>query len=208
MIDGDGDLLSLMASDAETDALALLDDEKLKTVGALAAEQVRLEQAVAVQERALADVKGQLQRVAETLLPDALAAAGLSEVRLPDGSRVTLGDEYYVNLPNASTDDPKLQARRDAAFAWVRSNGHGDLIKREVRLAFARGDETQAQRVMAGLNKAGIPYSQTEQIHPQTLKAFVREQLEKATGLPVDVFGVHKVRLAKVKPVKAKKTKG
>lgn len=56
------------------------------------------------------------------------------------------------------------QAKREPGHAWLRDHGFGDLIKARVI---------------------------EEKVHPQTLMAFVREQLAAGAALPTDLFGVY-----------------
>ncbi|WP_321471055.1 hypothetical protein [uncultured Paludibaculum sp.] len=204
--DAERDLLAMMAEDAEEMASAIPEDGVLRNIGALAAKQARLERRVKRTEGVLELRKAQLARVAERELPDAIAATGLSEFRLEDGSRVTVVDEYYANIPSADSEDAKLLVRRQQCFTWMRDNNHADLIKQQLRLTFSRGEDDAAKRVMNGLDKAGIPYTNAEGIHASTLKAFVREQMEAGTGFPADTFGVCKKRIAKVTPVAKQKS--
>lgn len=195
------DLLAQMAADAAEMAEAIPDDDKLRTIGTLAAKQARLEQEVKDAEARLEVLKGELAQVAEHDLPEAIALTGLTEFKLEDGSKVEVGDDYYANIPSADTDKPELLKRRLAAFNWLRDNNHADLIKNEIKVSLTKGQDELAQRTMRGLDNAGIPYNNTEQVHHSTLKAFVREQVENGTaGFPQDTFGVCIKRVAKLKP--------
>jgi hypothetical protein len=193
-------LLTQMLADAEAQASAIPDDDKLCTIGTLAAELVDLNAQVAAAEKALEELIGKRDKLAEVTLPEALALTGLVEFKLEDGSKVTVGDEYYPNIPSAESDNPEALTRRANCFRWMRDNGHADLIKNEVKLTFSKGEDDKAKRVTNGLDKAGIPYRQLESVHHSTLKAFVAEQIENNKPFPRETFGVHHKRVAKVKP--------
>lgn len=215
----DPSLFAQVAADAQAMTAALPDDDKVRNIATLAAKQLRLERRVARTQQVLALRETQLARVSEVELPEALLDAGLSEVKLPDGSKITVGNDIFTNIPSADADKSDLIERRVKAFRWLRDNGHEDLIKQEIKVACGRGEAEQAKarRVIAGLDKVGIPYTNTEAIHHSTLKAFVKEQVEKentlstegtaVNPLPRDVFGVHIKRVAKIRPVSQRKGK-
>src|SRR5258708_2303296 len=123
----DNNLLAQMAQDAEADAAALPSDAALARVSELARKQADLEKQVMDAEATLNNLQKELARVTELELPEALDAVGLAEIKLLDGSKVTVGTEYFANIS---------AERRAAAFAWLRDRGHGDIIKNEVKGTF------------------------------------------------------------------------
>ena len=186
-------------------------DEHLSSVAALAAKQQDLEQRVQATEQSLDTLKGELAKVSEYDLPDAMAAIGLTEFKLADGYKVTVGQEYYANIPSPDSEDPDLRERRRAAFAWLNENNHGDLIKSQIVVDAGRGEQEKAARVMRGLQAAGIPFNQTEAVHWSTLKAFVKEQMTATEGeavrppFPGHLFGAHVKTVARIKQSKKAK---
>lgn len=205
------ELLAAMAADADAEAAPLPNDAALARVSELARKQADLEQQVADAEAKVKDLKAKLARVTELELPEALDAVGLAEVKLLDGSKVSVDTEYFANIS---------AERQGPAYEWLRDQGHGDLIKNELKTTFGRGEDDQAAELMAEMDARGISYSNAQTVHPQTLKAFVKEQLEAESdltpedieagkALPRALFGVHKKRVAKVKAVaKRKKANG
>lgn len=201
-------LLAEMAADAEL--MAIPDDKSLKTVSELAHQMVAKKAEVVDAEKALVTLKAEVADIEERQLPELMTSVGIAEFKLPDGSYISVGQEYYPNMPGVNSEDPVQLERREKVFSWMRDNQHGDLIKREIALTFGRGEDDKATRVTNGLQKAGIPFRDLEQIHPQTLKAFVREQctkpvVEGTPPFPRELFGVHVKTVASVKP--PKKTK-
>lgn len=53
------------------------------------------------------------------LLPEAIEAAGVTNVPLAEGIRVTVNDMYRASI---------REGMRDKAFAWLRQNGYEDLV--------------------------------------------------------------------------------
>lgn len=188
-------------------------DTEIATIADLARRQQRLERALARREKLVELTKGELAKVAERELPDAMAAVGMSEFSLDNGFKVSVAPEYFANIPSPDTDKPELLKRRVDALKWLRDHEYGDLIKCQIVVDAGRGEQERAARVMRGLDKAKIPYRNTESIHFQTLRAFVKEQLEsnreaQGTPFPEHLFGVHVKRVATVKPASRKKQQG
>ena len=73
---------------------------------------------------------------------------------------------------------------------WLRDNGHEDLIKNTISVNFGRGEDESASKLREALNNEGSSYTDKTGVHSQTLKAFVREQVESGQNLPLDLLGV------------------
>lgn len=160
--------------------IAVPSDDKLAAVGELCKRQIELEREVEDLESILKNRKADLRRVSDELLPEAmLAAGGLLELRLESGEKIAVTPLYGGSIS---------EANRNAAHDWLRSNGHDDLIKHEIAVSLGKGEDADARAVTAALQGLGVPFRDQERVHPQTLKAFVREQTEAGVDLP-DVLG-------------------
>jgi hypothetical protein len=157
-------------------------DESLKVVGELAARQLKLEQELTDLEDQLKIKKEELTKVSEKDLPEALAECGLSEVKLLDGSKVTVKPYYQANPPKEKYDE---------AMSWLRDHGHGDLIKNDVIVSFGKGEDQNAEEFKTFLSDNGTSYTDKTGVHPMTFKAFVREQVETGQNLPFDLLGIY-----------------
>jgi len=157
-------------------------DDQLKTVSKLAEYQLILETKIKRAEEDLATLKEQFKQVSQTDLPEALAETGLSEIKLTDGSKISVQQFYNASVPKDKIDE---------AFTWLRNNNHGDLIKNTIACSFGRGEDGNAKVLKEELTKIGISFTSKEGVHPQTLKAFVREQVESGQNLPLDLLGVY-----------------
>ena len=133
-----------------------------------------------------------VRKFEEEIIPEALRASNVSSFTTSDGLIVTVKDKVFASIPK----DDEVRA---AAFDWLRTNGHGDIIKREVRVAFGRGEDEDAERLRIILAELGRPYSDRQEVHFQTLGAFVREQLGRGNDLPFDLLGVRIVPKTDVK---------
>lgn len=173
------------------DAISAPGDAALSKVSALAQQQVLLEDEIADLELIVSNRKKDLRTLQCDHLPAALAEAGLAAIELQDGSKITVKPYYDTSIP---------ERMRDAAFEWLREHGHGDLIKRELKVSFGMGEDEQAQQARDALALLEAEFSDKETVHPSTLKAFVKEQVEAgAEGFPLDLFGAQVGQRATIK---------
>lgn len=197
-------LSDLMEQDAKKQFSAPQDSD-LKSIGELATRQVALEsfeRAPTIQqlidldpsvpelEAALVQKKKELANLREVLLPNALAQFGIADVGLLDGSRVTVKEEIYAGI---------TEENRDPAFKWLEETNNDGIIKNEIKCPFGKGQDNTAKLLAALLAERGYSFVQSRSVHPQTLKAFVRKQLEDAKPIPTDVFSIHVKKVSTVK---------
>lgn len=118
-----------------------------------------------------------------------MTAAGLTELKLEDGSTLAVKEDVNVSVS---------QDNQRAAYRWLRDHELGSIIKNVASIDLrAAGDEfVQALNDLAG--SAGVDIETKETIHAATLKATVKELLEKGTVLP-PCFSVHEFKKASVK---------
>lgn len=177
-------LLATMQQDAAEPVVSPLDIAKVRQlVGQLVQLQTREAQLAAQLEAA----KRELRQVREVDLPTLLDEVGVNSL-VVDGHAVTVKTEYHPNV---------TKANEDAFFDWLRSTGHDDLIKNEIKVAFGRGEDQLAAKLYLQLAKK-YETSQKLSVHASTLKAFVREQMEAGAPLP-SVLDINAVRTTIVK---------
>lgn len=165
-------------------------DEALREAAGLASRLQNMKQDVALKEAELSALQADVRQVEEVDLPDKLAQLGLTMIKLADGTVVEVKPEVYASIP---------VDKRNAAFAWLRSNKHGGLIKNTVEIQLGKGEDGKRAELERALTECGVSYSVAEGVHPQTLKAFVREQDERGTPVPDQFFSVHRVNKARIK---------
>jgi hypothetical protein len=166
-------------------------DRVTALAGLLIATAARIESI----EAELAAAREAYLRVEREDLPELMREVGLSHLTLTNGVEVVVSEEVTAAI---------TEERRAAAHAWLREHNFGGLIKTLVTIPFGRGEEEEARRLAARIAEEH-ECSLNETVHPQTLKAFVREQVEDGKPLPFDLFGVHPFSRAKIKLPKAKK---
>ena len=146
-----------------------LDDNELKTLNESITRFLRIGGMIGNTEERLRKLKEQYRQLSEEDLPQKMTELGMQDLRLEDGSRITI-DMFYATRINKNN--------RDAAHEWLREQGHGDIIKNQVSVSFGKGEDETALETMALLEKEGLFPDQKESVHPSTLKAFVKERIE------------------------------
>lgn len=189
------DLEDLAEDAAEHEQKSGPTEEELKKISGLIEQQVGLESEVEELERKKKAKQQELNQVRLVDLPQAMNEANCSQFALSDGTIVTVetGIDAHVSKKN-----------QEAAFKWLEDHGFGDLIKRQATVDVGR-DEGQARRIQEALEAAGVEPEFNRSVHPQTLKAFVRErEREGDVPVPEDTFGVYRYEKAKVESPKSK----
>lgn len=159
-----------------------------------AAQQVQLKQArLTLLEEQVEAVQKELTALQEVTLPALLDEAGVAELVLATGERVLKDLQLYASI---SKDNAP------AACEWLRKNKYAALVKAALSVPVEKGDTKTLKAVQAALRKLRVPYELQEGVHPQTLKAFVRESLEQGRALPPSIT-YHQRPVVQVKVPKA-----
>jgi hypothetical protein len=167
-----------------------LDQGDLTTVAGMARAIRDKEKAINDLEQKLKDEKKALLKMTDEDLPTMLAEIGLSSMKLDDGSEVTVKQTYGASI---------LVDNRPAAYEWLRERGYDDIIKNTVACQFGRGEDDKASAFKAFAEKEGFLAEQKTEIHPQTLRAFVKERVENGDDFPMELFGAYIGQRAVVK---------
>lgn len=183
-----------MLEDMLADSQSMPSDDGLKKISRLAEALIDKEEEIKEAETRLKIMKDQLKEIAEKQLPDAMAEVGMAKFALTDGSEVTVKPYYSAKIGDE---------KREECFVWLQDHGHEALIKDEVSVTFNRGEHQKAEEFKAKLEQQGIDYSGKMGVHPQTLTAFVKEQVESGAEFPLELFNVYIGQIAKVKRSKA-----
>jgi hypothetical protein len=159
-----------------------IQEGELSLVSTLANKQVKLAQELASLEEAVKAKKEEFRATSEQELPEAMQAAGLSELVLSTGEKITIAEFYNAHISKVN---------QETAYNWLVSNGHAGLIKNEVSLKFARDQERIAEETVLALKARGLSPEIRQSVHPSTLKAFVKEQLTSGKDIPSEPFGIY-----------------
>ena len=142
--------------------------------------------------------KAKLFELQTVELPEAMDQAGISEFTTTDGAKVKVAPIVQGSLP-------KEYSKRATALDWLRKNGHEGLIKREISVAFGKGQDDVASLLVNKINEllqseeVDAPVEDNPSVHPQTLCAWAREMITEQTAFPADALGLWIGRKAIVK---------
>jgi hypothetical protein len=177
------ELAKLMEQDFEATlatSVEKLDQQGLTSVAALARKIRDTEERIEDLENKLKAEKKMLLKLTDEDMPAMLAEIGISSFSLDDGSQVEVKQTYGASI---------LVENRPAAYEWLRENGYDDIIKNSVICQFGRGEDDQASAFAAFAQQQGYVPEQKTEIHPQTLRAFVKERVEEGDAFPMELFG-------------------
>lgn len=164
--------------------------ERLEGLSILARQLLDAEAEVVNAELELKACKEKARNLREEVLPSIMQELELSEIRLDTGERVTVKQDVFMELTNEA---------KPRAYEWLDNNGFGSLIKTAVISTFGRADIEEAKVLVHELSKRGNNVQLKMDIHYQTMKAWLREQLAEGNDIPLDLFGARPVFIAKVK---------
>jgi len=166
---------------------------------------------LAQQERDLADMEEKVKLMKESVrsikereLPAMLGEMGFDSVTTTTGACVTIKKTVHCALPK---EDP---AKREAAMEWLRSNGHGDVIKHLGTVKLPKGDSEARNAFMAHVlpwaRANGAEVSVSEDVHPSTLKSLIGElHGSDPTLVPRELFQLYDQRVAEIDAKKGSK---
>jgi len=147
------------------------DDSRLESLGELSRELVNKRAALAFLEDDVKFLKRQVQRIEEVDLPEAMAEIGIAKFTLDDGTSIMVKDEIGAHIKVAD---------RYKAHEWLRNNGFADIVKNDYTITFGKGENDKAAALQQLLDSDSrfSNWKNKEAVHPCTLKAVIREQLE------------------------------
>lgn len=151
--------------------------------------QVGLEKLIDKIEKDLKHNQELLRKLSVETIPSMMAEVGVNSITLTDGSKIEINDRVYAKLPEDNY----------AAFTWLREKGMDGVIKTQVTIDIGKGEDDKLREIEELLQAAGITPTVKSTIHHMTLKALVKEQLEKGTGIPLDDFGAGSFRVSVIK---------
>jgi len=131
-----------------------------------------------------------LRRLLDVDIPELMTELGLVSITTDEGSKVEVQQFVDARIPIS---------KQAQAFGWLRENGFGDLIKHQVISQFGTGEDAEAEAAALYLEGCGYATTNKLSVHPQTLKAWAREQDEHGTDIPDDLFGIYRGMTTKIK---------
>jgi hypothetical protein len=170
----------------ENEALSALtetevNEDDLHSIAGLAQQQVAMEDQVALLEAQLKEAKQKLRDLVELRFPEFLMSKGISET-VVNGARIKVTPFYSGRIQDG---------REGEAFAWLEKRQLDAIIKCNVTSTFGKGQIDEAKKARDLLQDAGLPATLKRNIHPMTMKGFIREQVEAGNPPPEELFGTY-----------------
>ena len=165
------------------DSKDFLDTVEVTTIAQECINLKKIEDEIAELEERLKDKKSDADHISSKVIPELLAEQGLSEIKLADGSKVSVRKEFRATLP-------KDEVRRDAAYKWLRDQGLGDIIKNNVSVTFGKGEDDKAQSLIDLAVDNGYEPNQKSDVAWNTLTALYEERVKAGLDMPSDVFSL------------------
>ena len=138
-----------------------------------------LEDQVKASEEHTKTLKEKARELSQIVIPQMMKEMNITKLKLKDGASIEVSNFYSAKI---------IPEKQEAAFNWLRSNGLGDIIKNDVTVTFGRGEDNKAMAYATLAKGQGYEPVQKIGVHPQTLKAVVRERTESGQDLPADLF--------------------
>ena len=147
----------------------------------------------ALAEQNMQAIAADIERLLLVTIPDAMDAAGLTDVTLKDGAKLAVVPDLKCNINKDN---------EAAGFAFLRAKGHGAVIASQLIVDMRSiEDPADAEELIHTLDEMELTHETKESIHWATLKSLVKDMLEKGEELPAS-FSVHQFKKAVVKESK------
>jgi len=142
-------------------------------------ELKNLEDEISNAEESVSKLKEKAKTLSQFEIPVMMEEMHITKLKLKDGESVEIKKIYGASIP---------QEHQEAAFTWLRENDLGDIIKNDITVTFGRGEDNKASEYANLAQGQGYEPVQKIGVHPQTLKAVVRERLESGQEMPSDII--------------------
>lgn len=165
-------------------------NEKLKELAALIDKMQKHELEMQRLSKLLAAETEKYNKINTLMIPDLFEELGLKKISLSNGRTVEVKSSYAGSI----TEDRKPQC-----FEWLENKGYDSIIKHDVISKFKKGETAEHDNLVKVLIDLGVTFEDKKYVHPQTLKSFIREQIESGADFPQELFGVVAIRKTIVK---------
>jgi hypothetical protein len=177
--DNMNDVKNMMLEDTKD----MLDNIEITDIAQQCVKLKEKEDEIAELEDKLKAKKAEADDISSRVIPELLQEQGLQEIKLSDGSKVSVKKEFRATLP-------KDDLRRESAYQWLRDQGLGDIIKNNVTVSFGRGEDNKAQQLLDLAVANGFQPQQKSDVAWNTLTALYEERVKAGLDMPSDVFSL------------------
>ena len=166
-----------------------IEENTMKSLSSLVKDLDQLTIDINKKEEELKSLKLQKHLMSTEQIPTMMDEMGVQRLDV-ENLRVSLKPLINASIP---------PTRRDEAYQWLRENDLDDIIKNDVIMSFGKGEDNMAGDIMYELEQRGMHPEKKTHIHSMTLKAFIRERVEKGLPIDLDLFGAYVARIADIK---------
>ena len=176
--------------DLEAESIVAIDTGMSSDIAKSCNKLLETQKKISTAEEELKKLKEVETTLSEQTIPNLMQQAGISMLKLADGSSVEVKPFYSARIPASKSEE---------AFNWLRENGHGDMIKNQVSLEFGMRQDNEAKALIEELKQKGLAVQQKTSVHPSTLRGFVREQIQDlGKDVPAELFGTYVANKTKI----------
>jgi len=145
-------------------------------------------------EDILKKCKENLNKIKMDYLPEAMDNIGMKSFELKGGEKIEITKGLAVSL---------TKANQRAFYDWVIRKGWQALIKNKVEVLFPKEGRKSSKRFIKYLSRyyadrGTCEFVEKEQIHTQTLKKLIKDQLELGTKFPSELINIHEYKITKL----------
>lgn len=180
---------------------AVTSSGSLEAIQALAVEARDLEKEISDLQQTLKEKNVKLYEIYHVKMPDLMLAANVDQVGIPANGNLPAMDAEMKPFYSANIAASWPEEKRQAGFQYLEKLKAGDLIKTKVEALYGRGKLGDARKAAATLaKKKGVSVELKQAVHPQTLTAWLKEQVEEKKFTPnLELIGGSVGRVVKMK---------
>lgn len=168
-------------------------DSQVATITDLARDLYRVTKQIDKLEVDLENLKKRQLQLKTVLIPSAMDQVGMQAFTLKSKDAVaTLSIKPFYSAKIAEENEM-------SAFSWLRDNGHAGLIRTQFQINLTQREQDMVRRVMEVLQTNNILFDKKDNVHWQTLRAWVRSMSEAGKFIPDDLFGVFRGKTTDIK---------
>ena len=159
------------------------DSAVVANLDTLTDDLIAIDAEIANLEEQLKAKKAERRTLVENTIPN--ATGGIEgKFDLPNGKVITLKSTMRTSISAEN---------KPAVTKWLIDEGHDAIIKCEAKYSFGKGERKIYTSFLEYTKEFAHPLTQSlnEGVHPQTLQAFVKEQLALGKDFPQELFGLY-----------------
>lgn len=158
-----------MANDFDYLHMSQADTKVLQNISRMGEQLKKLKQTMLEKEAEAEAAKKAYEHYANVVLPTEMFAAGVNEITLESGERISTVRKYYCQ-PNKNTADRTIIAE------WLESVGGGHLIQSEATVPMT-------DDIRNILDKEDVPFIENTGVNTNKLKSFIKDGLGIGSGI-------------------------